>query len=150
MGKTEVELKAINYKINKKIKNGVELNKVEFDVSVYIKVYWSSKSQKYTAMHELGHVADMKGYLIMAGIPILKKVEKMEFTNAQMNLMIKKINDAIVDFGYGLVIAQIESVMKRDSVLNLFWSGLNFIVDLGKTIIMKMPKSGVVTYNIKF
>jgi RHS repeat-associated protein len=150
MGKTEVELKAINYKINKKIKNGVELNKVEFDVSVYIKVYWSSKSQKYTAMHELGHVADMKGYLIMAGIPILKKVEKMEFANAQMNLMIKKINDAIVDFGYVLVIAQIESVMKRDSVLNIFWSGLNFIVDLGKTIIMKMPKTGVVTYNIKF
>lgn len=150
LGKTEIELKDISYKINKIIKNGVELNKVEFDISVNIKAYWSWDDTKFTAMHELGHVEDMNGYLIINAIQIFKKVEKMEFTDAQLKLLNKKINNAIVDFGYGLAVAQMQSIMIHDFELNLFWFGLNMLVDVGKTVILKMPKTGAEIYDIKF
>ncbi len=126
------------------------MNKVEFDVSVNIKAYWSSKAMKFTAVHEYGHISDMIGYVIMEGISILRKLEKKEFTNQQINLMNKKINDAIVDFGDGFIIAQMQSVAMKDSFWNPFWAGINWIVDVGKMIIMKMPKTDVETFNIKF
>jgi len=43
-----------------------------------------------------------------------------------------------------------KSVMMNDVKYNLFWYGLNLISDFSKMIILKMPETGVVTYNIKF